>query len=498
MAALPSFASAAVLAGKRWDFIIVGAGTAGLPAAIFASRRGARVLLLDAADDVGGTLHLANGQVAAANSRTQQAKGIADSPDQHFAEIMRLSNGLADRNIARLTADGATDTINWLLDAGLSPLAEHPVTGDAPGRKAYEIPRYIWAREEGRAILAVIRRELAPEIASGRVQVQLGARVSSLILSDTTADGAASAGGAGAVTGVRATLDDGRELGFHGRHVLLTTGGYAMNPQKFEQLVGFPAYGGTSYPFQLGDGLDLALSAGGYLRGRELHRAGTGSVLNSDRFPARFYARFNTTPQVRPPWEIWVNDAGERFIREDEPLVVNRESALLKQPALRYRIVFDQAIVEASPVGVPNWSREQLLSHFNSHAMFVRADSLEALAQACGIDAAALARTVRDYNAAVQRRGGDALGRQHMPAPIAKPPFYAVTHLGHSATSAAGVVVDSTMRVLRGSGEPVPNLYAAGEVLGSGASLGNAFVPGMMLTPALVIGRHLGRTLPIG
>jgi fumarate reductase flavoprotein subunit len=277
--------------------------------------------------------------------------------------------------------------------------------------------------------------------------------------------------------------------------VLLTTGGYAMNPVKFEQLVGVPPYAGTSYPFQLGDGLDLAVSVGGYLRGQELHRAGTGSILTSDRFPAKVYARFGTTPQLRLPWEIWVNDRGERFVREDEPLVVQRERALLKQPALRYRIVFDQAIVETAPVGIPNWTREQLLAHFGSHAMFLRADSLEGLAQQAGIDPAGLARTVRDYNDAVRRRGGDTLGREHLPAPISKPPFYAVTHLGHSATSATGVAIDAQLRVLRGNGEPVPNLYAAGEVLGSGALLGDAFVPGMMLTPALALGRWLGQRL---
>jgi fumarate reductase flavoprotein subunit len=50
---------------------------------------------------------------------------------------------------------------------------------------------------------------------------------------------------------------------------------------------------------------------------------------------------------------------------------------------------------------------------------------------------------------------------------------------------------------VRGNGEPIPNFYAAGEVLGSGATLGNAFAPGMMLTPALALGRWLGMTLPI-
>ena len=470
---------------SQYDFVIVGAGTAGLPAAIFASRRGARVLLLDAATDIGGTLHLANGQVSAAGTRTQIAKGIADTPDMHFEEIMRLSNGLADRNVARLTADQAPKTLNWLLDAGLLPLPEHPVTGDAPGRKAYQTPRYIWAKEEGLAILAVIRRELAPEIASGRVTVQLDTRVTALLLSET-----------GAVVGVRARSGE-HDFVFHGRHVLLSTGGYAMNAEKFERLVGFPAYAGTSYPFQQGDGLDLAVSVGGYLRGRELHRAGTGSILTSDRFPAKVYARFATTPQLRLPWEIWVNDQGQRFIREDEPLVVKREQALLGQTALRYRIIFDQAVLEAAPVGIPKWSREQLLAHFDSHTMFARADSLAELAAKTGIDATQLTRTVREYNEAVRRRGGDALGREHLPLPIAKPPFYAVTHLGHSATSSTGVVIDDQLRVLRGGGEPIPGLYAAGEVLGSGATLGNSFVPGMMLTPALTLGRVLGERLAV-
>lgn len=468
------------------DFVIVGAGAAGLPAAIFASRRGARVLLIDAAEDIGGTLHLANGQISAGGSKLQAAKGIHDSPDVHFEEIMRLSNGLADRNVARLTADHAPATIDWLLDAGLQPLDDHPVTGDAVGRKAYNIPRYLWAKEGGRAILAAIRRELAPEVASGRVIVQLGTRVSGLIL-----------GQAGAVEGVRATVE-GRDLEFRGRHVLITTGGYAMNPRRFQQLTGVPPYAGTSYPFQQGDGLDLAVSVGGYLRGQALHRAGTGSILTSDRFPAKVYARFGTTPQFRLPWELWVNDAGRRFIREDEPLVVKREQALLRQPGLRYRIVFDQAILDEAPVGIPNWTREHLVSHFEAHTMFARAETLEQLAAKTNIDAAGLAASVREYNDAVRRRGGDALGREHLPLPIAKGPFYAVTHLGHSATSSAGIVVDAQMRVLRGNGQPVPNLYATGEVIGSGATLGNASVPGMMLTPALAIGRMLGMTLPFG
>lgn len=473
----------AVAAPQEVDLVIVGAGTAGLPAAIFASRRGLRVGLIEAADDIGGTLHLANGQVSAAGSRTQLAKGIADSPDRHFDDCMMLSRGKADRKIIRRAVDEAPATINWLLDAGLIPLPNHPVTGDSPGRPAYRTERYLWAKEEGRAILAVIRREFEQEQQEGRISLWLGTRVTAL-LSDESG-----------VTGVRMTTGSGERLIF-GRSVLLTTGGYAMNPTMFAKLSGTPAYTGTSWPQALGEGLTLAESVGGYLRGQTLHRTGTGSILTDDVFPAKVYARVDTTPQRRLPWEIWVNDQGRRFIREDEPSTYERERILAAQTAARYRIVFDEQILRDAPPMIAGWSLEKLRGHFGTHKMFTRSDTLDGLASLCGIDPATLRDTVARYNTAVEGGGEDEFGRGHRPRRIATAPFYAITHLGHSATSSAGVVVDGQLRVLRKDGSVVRNLYAAGEVLGSGVTLGDAFVPGMMLTPALALGRWLGNTLP--
>ena len=472
-----SVASAFAADTPYYDFVIIGAGTAGLPAAVFAARRGAKVLLVDAAPDIGGTLHLANGQVAAAGTRIQAAKGIIDTPDAHYDDVMNLSRGLADKHVIRRTADEAPATINWLLDAGLVPLADHPVTGDSPGRKAYNTPRYLWAKDEGRAILAVIRRELAPEIASGRVTLQLNTRATGLLLSDK-----------GEVQGVRGTVvesKDGatREFIARGRHILLTSGGYAMNPDLFEQLCGVPAYAAGSYPYSQGQGLAIATSIG-------------GSILTSEQFPAKVYARFDMSPR-RMPWEIWVNNQGQRFVAEDSPDSYQRERLLLRQEKLRYQIFFDQSILEKAPPALPKFSRDEFLAHFDKHPMFHRADSLEALAAKARIELDGLRTSIRDYNAAT-KSGSDAFGRKYFPMPIGeRGPYFAVTHLGHSATSSAGVVVDEQLRVVRGNGEPIPNFYAAGEVLGSGATLGNAFAPGMMLTPALALGRWLGMTLPI-
>lgn len=473
-------------AETAWDYVIIGGGTAGLPAAIFASRRGAKVLVIDAAADVGGTLHMAFGQVSGGGTTLQKAKGIADSPDRHFDDIMRMTSGLANADVVRLCVDNAPATLDWLLAGGLKPLDDHPVTGESTSRPGYTTPRYFWGANAGRDILAVVRRQFQPEVQSGRVKLLLSTRATGFLVSP-----------AGVVEGVRA-VTNGREVEYRGRNIILSTGSYAMNPDLFEKLIGGPAYVAASYPFARGDGLQMVTAIGGKLRGQELHRPGSGSILTSDQWPAQIYARFNLVPQDRLPWEIVVNDLGRRYVREDDPSTNARELQLLKQHKFRYAVVFDDVIVNEAPVAVPGWSREKLLSHFDTHSMFHRADTLDELARKAGLDPKGLGETVKAYNASVKSGTDAAFGRKYMPRAIVKAPFYAVIHHGHSSTSSAGVVIDGQLRVLQADGRPFGNLYAAGEVLGSGVTLGNVFTPGMLLTPALTFGRLLGERLPIG
>lgn len=136
-----------------------------------------------------------------------------------------------------------------------------------------------------------------------------------------------------------------------GRNALLTTGGYAMNRSLFDCLVGTPAYARGAYPCSRGDGLGLATSVGGWLRGQHLHRCGNGSILSIQSFDAAIVGRFNTTPQNRPPWEIWVNKFGARSIREDEPLNYATAEALVSQSEFRCAIVFDRAIFDRAHLG---------------------------------------------------------------------------------------------------------------------------------------------------
>ena len=106
---------------RSFDVIVIGAGSAGLPLAIRAAERGARVLQLEADLRIGGTLHWSSGQISAAGTRLQKAQGIEDSPDEHYRDAQRIAHGKIDPVVLRLFVDHAAATIDWLMDLGFQP-----------------------------------------------------------------------------------------------------------------------------------------------------------------------------------------------------------------------------------------------------------------------------------------------------------------------------------------------------------------------------------------
>jgi len=467
-----------------WDAIVVGAGTVGLPLAIFAAQRGGRVLLLDIAEETGGTLHVSTGQLSAAGTQLQRARGIVDTPQEHYDDLQRISRGTIDPVISRLAVFNAADTFEWLVSRGFQVLPAHPVNGEA--HEPYSKPRYYWAAEGGRSIMKLLQQEVQAPVERGRVSILLKHDVFELVQDR-----------GGRVRGLRARDDAGTVREFTGRSVVLATGGYAADPATYQRITGRPQYINMPYRHSRGRGLELGLAAGGRMRGLENYMANYGLVLTSDDYPAGLFARPQDFPQKRPPWEIHVNAEGRRFVREDIPSVDAREQSLLYQTGGRRWIVFDQAILDAAPPLLQGLTAEDMRGAFDVHPWFKRAGSIAELARAAGIDPAGLANSVTMYNYGV-KTGNDPLGRQHHPLPIARAPFYSIKTQATTVTSAVGLAVDGQLRVVREDGSVIPGLYAAGELLGAGALQGKAYSGGMMVTPSLTFGRLLGsRILPV-
>jgi fumarate reductase flavoprotein subunit len=472
----------AIASQRRYDLIVIGAGTAGIPAAIFAARRGISVLVIDAAPQIGGTLMLSSGQMSAAGTKLQKQLGIVDTPEDHFQDLMRISRGTIDQEIVRLAVNNAATTFDWLVDNGYKVMPDYPVEGIL--HEPYTKRRYYWSAMRGIGILEAMRPHFTKAVNEGKVDLLLEHRAVAF-----------QTGKNGSITAVTAEDSGGKRVNLQGKNVLLASGGYASNAKMFEKYSGIPKYLNSSYPYSQGQGHVLAESVGGYMRYAEKYLTNFGIILATNDVPSTRLVSTLFHPHLRMPWEIYVNSRGERFIREDVPSVDAREQALRFQPNLRHWVVFDQNILDKAPPMLEGWKREAIAEAFNGRrANFYRADTLEGLAKAAGLPERQLVETVQAYNYGVTT-GNDFFGRKHLPSKIEKGPFYAIRHQGTSVTSTAGIAVNNKLQIVRKDGSAISNLYAAGEILGAGATQGQAFCGGMMVTPALTFGRLLGGSL---
>ena len=472
----------------KYDALIVGGGNAGLPTAIFLAERGKKVVILEAAPVIGGTLFLSSGQMAAAGTKLQKSKGITeDSAQSHYDDVMKISNGTANPELLKLATFNAADTFDWLTDNGFKTKEEHPVTGTT--HEPYSSARYAWGTEGGMSILNLLEDQLKPHIASGLVSVRVNSEVTELMQDSS-----------GSIIGAVTKNEQGKIVKYFADNTVLTSGGYASNPKMFEELEGAPDYSDCSYPYSQGQGIVLGTKVGGYVRNGEHHLPLFGAILASDEYPAPLVAMARHFPPDRQPWEILVDKNGKRFLQEDIPSHDAYENALLQCPEESCWWVFDSNIYKQAPSLVRGGfggpiTEEDVEDAFNDgwHNFF-KAKTLTELAEKAQISKRGLLKTVEAYNIG-QGTGEDALGRTHMPLPITEGPFYAVKTQSWLLTGFAGLAVDEKLRVIRQDGSNIKGLYAAGELLGTTVTSGGAYCGGMLVTPALTFGRLLGQKL---
>ena len=460
--------------------VIVGGGTAGMIASIFAAYRGAKVVVIEKQLTIGGSLVITGGNLGAAGTVFQKARGIHDTASKHYEDIMRISRGTAVPEMARLWADNAGSMVDWLAEKGLVIPDDRLSVGIYDH---YSVPRYHAAIQNGRSILAVMKPEFDRLVDLGHITLMSGADAIE-VMQDRN----------GVVTGIVVEDERGRRSDVAGRSTVLATGGCAGNPRMFEALHGVPLYRRVALPSSQGVGITLGLSVGGHVRCAENYIGYYGSIAESDQWPSPALANMNIDPRSRAPWEIFVNASGERFVREDHPSMSERDRAMDRQAGHCFWAVFDQRVLEEAPPLIGSWDRTKLLDAFNKHPMFHKGMSLAELGVRAGMNPANLQKSVEQYNLAVERRNPDPLGREHRPVVLARGPFYAVRSQTWTLKSYAGLAVDKNLRVTTKEGRAIEGLYAAGEVLGA-ATGGKAHTNGASLTPALTFGKLLGERI---
>lgn len=504
------------------DIVVVGSGAAALVAAIRAHDAGADVLLIERSDKIGGTSAVSGGGIWIPRNHHMMDLGIEDSREDALRYCTALAMGQVEQALIEAFVDTAPEMLAYV--EAHTPLQFHAMT--APDYH----PELDGARESGRSVepapfdsrtlgawrtslrapgafaFPITRQEAFGDydafyrpwnIPQDMVVARMGDNIVTLgqalvagllaaaldrgipIALETRAQGLVRHDGR--VAGVRATGPDGGVRTYHARKgVILACGGFEWNEHLRRAFLPGPIEAPNSPPVNEGDGLAMGLEIGADVANMADIWHFPSIVLPGETYDGQPLSRA-TGSERNGPHVIWVNSKGKRFV--NEAANYNSIGKLLHVMAtdgtgfenLPAWAIFDGQFREKYAFGTtmpqdrdPDW--------------LIRAESLTDLAEQAGIDPQGLERTVanwndyvaagcdRDFNkgaSAFDRFQGDREHAHPNLGTVAKPPFYALRIYTGALGTKGGLRIDRRAQVLDMSGQPIPGLYAAGNVAAS-------------------------------
>ena len=442
--------------GSSYDVVIIGAGGAGLSAAITVKDAGASVVIFEQMPFPGGNTVRATGGINATGTEFQARLGINDTVDLFFDDVMRGGGNMSNPVLVRILAEQSASAIHWLTAMG----ADLSDVGRMGGSSINRTHRPTGGAQVGPELSGALVRRV------GEMNIPLitEAQVTSL----TTARD-------GRVNGVEVRFAN-RTHRVRANSVILATGGFGANSEMIESLD--PSLRGfvtTNHAGADGSGIMMAESLGAALI----------DMREIQTHPTHAPGREMITEAVRGNGAIMTNTSGRRFVNEMDLRDIVSE-AILAQDGGGAFLVFDYSIRRSLAV----------IESYIRSGIVLEGATPEALAPQLGASGAVLAETIARYNAAVAAGTDADFGRASMPRSLSVPPFYAIWVKPAIHHTMGGVKIDTEARVICVGGLPIPGLYAAGEV--AGGFHGNNRLGGMALADIIVFGRIAGESAVAG
>lgn len=458
------------------DVVVVGAGGAGMTAAITAAAEGKSVVILESQSMVGGnsvratggmnagktvyqdenefgesagvekTLKTAAEKYADNETITALAKTVSEqwaayqaNPTGYFdsVELMELDTmiggkGINDPELVETLCANSADAIDWLDEHGITL---HNVSSFG-GASVKRIHRPVNAEGKTVSVGSYMIPLLEENCKKAGVQILLNTTANEIL---TDANGAAA--------GIKATGSTGETVTVNAKAVVLTTGGFGANLDmvvKYKpELKGFMT---TNAAGIQGQGIEMAQAIG-------------AATVDMDQIQIHPTVEANTaaliTEGLRGDGAILINEEGQRFIDE----VGTRDvvsAAEIAQTGSYSWLVVDQAMVDASSV----------IQGYIKKGYTVTGETYEELGEAMGVDAAAFAETMEKWNGYVEAKNDPDFGRTSFANPLNTAPYYAVKVTAGVHHTMGGLKINANTEVLNEKGEVIPGLFAAGEVTG--------------------------------
>ena len=459
------------------DIAIVGAGGAGMTAAITAAAEGKSVVILESQPMVGGNSVRATGGMNAGKTVYQDENEFGESagvektlktaaekyadnatitalaktvseqwaayqadPKGYFdsVELMELDTmiggkGINDPALVETLCSNSADAIDWLDEHGITL---HSVSSFG-GASVKRIHRPVNA--EGKTIAVgsymIPLLEKACE-ENDKISIQLETTATTILTDET-----------GKAVGVKAVGATGNEVTVNAKAVILATGGFGANLDMVAELV--PAL----------KGFMTTNAAGAQGQGIEMAQALGAATVDMDQIQIHPTVQFDTaaliTEGLRGDGAVLINADGKRFIDE----VGTRDvvsAAEIAQPGSYSYLVVDQAMLDKSSV----------IAGYVKRGFVFQGNTYEELAEALGVDAAIFAETMNTWNTYVEAKNDPDFGRTSFAQPLNTAPYYAIKVTAGVHHTMGGLVINTDTEVLKADGTAIAGLYAAGEVTG--------------------------------
>lgn len=425
---------------KTADVVIIGAGGAGLSAAVSAVQNNASVIVVEKMPSAGGNTIRSAGYYNAVDPSRQEPLGIEDSLDLHISQTYEGGDKVANLDMIETLVNNAYPTLTWLEDLGVE--FKDTVTA---------------------CVGAIHERTHTPVIPLGSSYIDkyievLDSSKNSEIIYDTTANELIVTDGK--VSGVTCTDTDGNTVVLNANNgVIIATGGFSANiemREKYNKL--WPTLdenlSTTNHPGATGDGIILGEQVGANLIDMEYiqlfpltnpENGSTKGILNGD------------TSNL-----VYVNKDGKRFTNEGGRRDDICKAILEQEDSVFYTICDGKVYPTGDEVNLDGIQINKMVEN----GEIVKADSLEELAKELDMDPAILIAEIDEYNKALTSGEADKFGRTLYNETLTQAPFYARIQGPAVHHTMGGLEINVSAQVLNTDGEIIEGLYAAGEVTG--------------------------------
>ncbi|MBQ4580357.1 MAG: flavocytochrome c [Clostridia bacterium] len=455
------------------DVVVIGAGGAGLAAAISAQQNGAKVIVVEKMPKVGGNTILAGGAVNAVEDRSEFAIKQNDSVYWHYTQTLSGGDYQGNPELVMTLVSNAYDAIQWTKELGMEWLGEEAV---------FTVSGGLWPRAWKPAMVAgtgffdTYTKYLGAN--PDTMTLMLNTKAEEILVNDK-----------GAACGVVCTGETGNTITINAKSVVVATGGFSKNVElrmAYDSIWGMldEKVLSTNHEGATGDGVKMLQK----LQADFIQMGNIQLLPLGDPVTGSLSGNIEHGVDSR----IFVNKSGLRYGDEGGRRDDMTNDLFAQEDALMW-IVMDS---DTYPTGDELNNFGETANQLVAAGRAVKADTLEELAALMGVDAENLKATIAEYNeyciGGAKYGQADQFGRTLFGEPINDGPFYAGARVPTVHHTMGGVRIDTLCRVYNENGEIIDNLYAAGEV--TGGIHGTNRLGGNALTDTVVFGRIAGES----